>query len=369
MNDSPTNSGHSHPPFTTIKIEGFEVSCVALNPFEPGFSFGSDDGKVVFTNEAGTPLREMNGSPSGEAINGVASFGNSIAVSSRQEVTLRTWTPDDPRRLSVSLVPYGAHGICASPGGYYLAPLGTTGIMMMRADADPGDPVGVMTTDKENMYFYRVLARGGRDGKELLICAARHGGIGITEVRWGESNYNMRTATFPELDAVDVCFVGEGSGSSAMAAVSRDGLLILTHDMLRDEKPVTMRLQNIKGRAYRLLSARGHLFLLTSSALYGLMNLGKRLLEGPPLGKFIIPKLVIQMDAVDASLIDDRWLMIVMPDDVRRYDLDLIHASIPEDMYDGEVRPFTLESAEAETVEQRWEVDTITTGVRELVGA
>ena len=157
---------------------------------------------------------------------------------------------------------------------------------MMRANSGHGDPVGVMTTEKESMYFYRVLAgRGGRIGKDLLIRAARQGGIGIAEVQWGDNTYEMRTATFPELDAVDVCFVGGEAESPALAALGHDGSIILARDMLHDEKPLTMKFATVKGRAYRLLSTRGHLFLLTDSALYGLMNLGARLMQGLPFRK------------------------------------------------------------------------------------
>jgi hypothetical protein len=392
MNGAPLNGGTPRQFFTPIRMPGVEVSCVAPNPFRAGFSVGTDNGEVKFTDEGGAILGEMNGSPSGEAINGIASFANSIAVSSRQEVMLRTWAPENLKNLAVFKAPHGAHGVSATPGGYYVAPLGDAGIMMMKAGSGHGDPVGVMTTEKESMYFYRVLARRGRDGKDLLVCAARQGGIGIAEVRWGDNTFNMRTATFPELDVVDVCFVGGGPESPALAAVGRDGSLILVRDMLHDQKPVTMRFATVQGRAYRLLSARGHLFLLTSSALYGLMNLGNRLMRGLPSGKFTTPILTVQLKAVDASLIDDRWLPVVMPDEVLRFDLDLIDANIPEDIGDGEVRPATVktdgvpnETGEhgaadegipmptvevfgetGEATERSWKVENIPTGSRDL---
>lgn len=297
----------------------------------------------------------MNGSPSGEAINGIASIGRSIAVASRQEVMVYTRTKKHPEPRAHLMVPHGAHGIIATPGGYYVAPLGGTGIMMMKADSADGDPVGVMTAEKESMYFCRVLARRGGPGKDLLICAARQGGIGVAEVRWGDSICNMRTATFPELDAVDVCFVGGEPESPTLAAVGRDGSLILARDMLHDEKPLTMKFDTVKGRAYRLFSARGHLFLLTSSALYGLMNLGARLVHGLPSGKFTTPIFMMPLEAVDASLIGDRWLTVVMPDEVLRFDLELIHDNTPEET--------------SEAIEKPWECEEIRAGSRELAGA
>src|SRR4051794_12143235 len=117
MNEVPVNGGPTKKLFTPIRIPGVEVSCVAPNPFGPGFSLGTDNGEVKFTDEAGVILGEMKGSPSGEAINGIASFGNSIAVSSRQEVMLGTWAPGDSRRIAKFRVPHGAHGISATPSG------------------------------------------------------------------------------------------------------------------------------------------------------------------------------------------------------------------------------------------------------------
>jgi hypothetical protein len=357
MTGALANGDTLHPFFTPIKLAEFEVSCVAPNPFRNGFSFGSDDGKVMFTDDVGTPSATIIGSPSGEAINGIASFGKSFAVSSRHEVTLRSRSEEHFRSYDVLQISLGAHGICATPGGHYIAPLGGSGIMVLRVDSAPGDPAWVMTTEKESMNFYRIVARRTRDGEDLLICAARQGGIGVVQANWGENTYTMRTATFPELDAVDICHVGGNPLSPALAAVGRDGTLVLARGLLHDENPLTMKFDAVKGRAYRLLSARGHLFLLTSSGLYGLMNLGARLLEGFPTGKFTTPIFVMPMEAVDASLIGDRWLMAVLPDEVYRLDLEFIHNNTPRNIGAGEIRAMTSETVEAttETVEMPWE--------------
>jgi hypothetical protein len=361
VSGTPLNGRTSRSFFTSIKIDGFEVSCAAPNPFRAGFAFGSDNGKMKFTDEAGTLLLDLNGSPSGESLNGIAGFGRSIAVSTRKEVALRTWRVEKPDLHTVSVVPHGAHGINATPGGYYVAPLGQAGIMMMKAESGPGDPVGVMTAENEDMYFYRVLARRGRGRKDLLVCATRRGGIGIAEVRWEDNTYNMRTATFSGLDSVDVCFVGGEPDSPAVAAVGLDGSIVLARDLLHDKNPVTMKFDTVQGRAYRLLLARGHLFLLTSCALYGLMNLGTRLMHGLPEGKFTTPIFMMPMEAVDASVIDDRWLLVVMVDEVRKFDLDLIQIHTLADIRDGEIREATVEP-----IERLWKYADIRPESREL---
>jgi hypothetical protein len=232
--------------------------------------------------------------------------------------------------------------------------------MILKADSKEGDFVGVMTAERDNMYFYRALAQLGRDGKDLLICAARHAGIGIAEMRCGDESYTMRTATLPGLDAIDVCFVGGEPESQALAAVGRDGTLILVRDVLHTKEPLTMKFNAVEGKAFRLLSARGHLFLLTSSAFYGFMNLGKRLLEGLPEGKFTTQILAIPLEAVDASFVGDRWLPVVMPNEVLRFDLDLIEANTPTRNGD-ETRHAAFETVDVTgvTIEPSWESNDI----------
>jgi hypothetical protein len=314
------------------------------------------------TNEAGDLLSEpLKLSPSGEAINGIACSGFSLAVSTRREIMLRTWTAATPDRWAVAGVPHGARGITAVPSGCCVAPLGRSGVMILQPTAQPDQPVGVITSDKERMYFYRVIALPGRDGQDLLVCAMRQGGIGITEVLWGQATYNLRVATFPGLDLVDVCAVGGPPEAPAVAGVGRDGSLFLVRDALRDKNPVTMRFDTVQGTAYRILSARGHIFVLTSRGLFGLMNLGAILVQGLPSGKFVTPVRVIPMEAVDANMVGDRWMLIVMADEVLKFDVSLIEGDIPQGLRNGEIRQVT-----GETLTPDWQVQRVQQKPREL---
>jgi len=370
MKGASSNGATLQPHVTRIKIPDFEVSCVAMNSFGPGFAIGADDGRLQCTDEEGRLLLDMIGSLSGEAINGIASYGRSMAVSTRHEVTLRTWPQEQLRHFDVLVAPHGAHGISATQSGYYVAPLGETGILWMKADAGADEPPQVMTTAKAGMYIYRVVAQTCQPGQDLLLCAARKSGLGLLAVQWGDSTCQMRHATFPELDVVDVCFVGGSSAAPVVAGVGRDGVLILAPDLLHDVAPLLLKFAAVQGRAYRLLSAGGHLFLLTSSALYVLLNLGTRLLQGLPSGKFTTPIFAMPLEAVDASLIGDRWLLIVLPDEVLRLDLKQMFANAPGYRSEGEssAPPLPLLEETATTVEERWEFENIQTGTRDLAG-
>jgi hypothetical protein len=366
MNRLPPNGSASPSLFTPIRFKDFAVSWAGPNPLGPGFAFGSEDGRVLLTDEAGVPFQEqIRESITDEAINGIAGSGMSLAVSSRDEVVLLTWTAADPHKKAISGISSGAHGIITAASGSYVAPLGRGGIMILPPNSvRPDDPIGLITPGKEGSYSYRVIALTGPGGKDLLICAARQGGMGVTEYDGGPGNFPMKVLTFVGLDLVDVCAVGGTPDSPAVAGVGRDGTLLLVRDALNNQNPVTIKFEGINGTAYRLLSARGHLFVLTSRGLFGLMNLGERLVKGLLAEAFTTPILVVPMEAVDANLIGDRWLLVTRPDEVLKFDVELIDRIMPENRLNGEVRDAT-----AETLTPDWKVHTVQQASRSLEGA
>jgi hypothetical protein len=146
---------------------------------------GSEDGRAVLTDESWQlTARPIQASPAKAAINGIANCGGSLAFSTTQEVMVMAFRGQNPDPASRPVVTsHGTHGIAAAPGGYFVAPLGRSGIMLLKPDSLPGDPVGMLTTDKPDMYFYRVAAiRGGGD-EDLLFSACRQGGLGVTASR------------------------------------------------------------------------------------------------------------------------------------------------------------------------------------------
>jgi hypothetical protein len=41
---------------------------------------------------------------------------------------------------------------------------------------------------------------------------------------------------------------------------------------------------------------------------------------------------------VDANLVDDKWLLVVTAEDVRKFDVRLLHDSTPQSLAEGETR-------------------------------
>jgi len=50
--------------------------------------------------------------------------------------------------------------------------------------------------------------------------------------------------------------------------------------------------------------------------------------------------LTLPMDAIDANMAGDHWLVVVLPDEVRRFDADWIHDNVPKDITGHDVQDF-----------------------------
>jgi hypothetical protein len=111
-----------------------------------------------------------------------------------------------------------------------------------------------------------------------------------------------------------------------------------------------MRFDDIKGIAYRLFSAGGHIIVLTSHAIYLLVDLARRFLSGEPVDRQPTYMRVRAIEAVDANLVDGHWLLTVTPDSVLRFDLNLVAGA------QGEVGRFEEpREVGATSIQTRWE--------------
>ncbi len=358
MNRLPGNGDRSAPLFTRVQLpKGFEVCWAGPQPFRDGFCFGSDDGRLLFTDEKGAQLRLGAASDSGEAINGVAGVGTAMAVSTRQEVNLFPLLDNVGGHDFSVVIPHGAHGITTTPSGYFIAPLGRTGIMTVKPPLSPSSRATVYSDDGTDFSAYRVISLHSAADGEVMACAGRLGGIGAAKFSGGQQTQHMTTVTFKALDIVDLCALRSEADSLAVAALGRDGTLILFQDILHDRQPLRIRYDAVEGVAYRILSCRGDIFLLTSKALYLLAGLAGRFVAGEPVEGVTTPVFVVRAEGVDANLCGEEWLLVVTPDEVRKFDVRLMHDSTPQDLSQGEIRDwnpknFPLE-AERRHLQQR----------------
>jgi hypothetical protein len=328
MTQLPQNSNGTIVKYHDIRFpEGFEVSWAGKfsPPTDPPglcLCFGSANGNLLFTDEFGQQqIGPRKGSPSGEAINGVAQAGDWLAVSTRQEVHF--W-PTNGGAGGGSL-PHGAHGITATPSGSFIAPLGRLGVLAVQPPLGNGEPLMVHQPDNESLYVYRVAILRSRAGGEVLACAARQGGIIAGEFTSSQETHAMSTAPFKDLDIVDICPLCPETDSLAAVALGRDGSLVLFRDVLTDPMPMPVKFDSVKGVAYRVVCCRGDIYILTSKGLYVLANFGSRFVNGEPTDGFSPPVLPLPMEAIDMNLVDGRWLLVILSNLVRKFDVDFIH--------------------------------------------
>jgi hypothetical protein len=83
----------------------------------------------------------------------------------------------------------------------------------------------------------------------------------------------------------------------------------------------------VTGTVYRVLSARGDLYLLTSDALFVLVGIAARFLDLSVSGSVSTDILRIPIEASDANLVNQRWLLATGVDDLYRLDVEKMPCS------------------------------------------
>ncbi len=325
-------NGSPHPLYKSIRFDDFDVTWAGPNPFRPGFCFGSDDGRLRFTDEEGNIVGPTFPQvASHEAINGVVLHDACLAVSTRAEVTLFLMHDGHAKSVTRAEVPVGAHTIIATDSGYFVAPAGMSGAMLMKVRPTNGEVVDAHSMTDEGIYFYRAIALSNTQGREMLVFAIRQTGIGIMPFSGKIEKQDMTTAHFNGQDIVDVCPLDPDGQSSAFVAAARNGTLYLFRDALTDREPATFKFKTVQGTLYRVLSCRGHLFVLTNKGLFVLAELAGRFLRGEWVKGETTQILTVLMEGVDIGVASDNDVLAVTTDAVLRFDVDAIEKSIPVD--------------------------------------
>ena len=342
----------------------FDVCWAGPNPIvENGLCFGFTDGKVLFADALGRPLWPLGpGSDSGEAINGVARAGTWLGVSTREDVNLLP-LPGTPGGFDYhATIPFGAHGITTTADGYFIAPLGRNGIMAVQPPTDRKAIPQAYSAQEPGIYAYRLIILHPKAGSEVIACATRLGGIAVGEFVGGKEKLNLKRATVPGLDVVDICPLEPGTESLAVAALGRDGSVALFQDVLHGKKSKTTKFRSVQGTAYSIFSSHGDIHILTSKGLYVLGELAGRFLRNELVSGITTPVRVSPMGAVDANLVYNRWLLIVIPGAVLRLDLEAVHREVLDHLGDAEIQ----ESQAADGGAVDWEWREIETASKEL---
>jgi hypothetical protein len=263
-----------------IHFDDFEISWAGENPLKGEFCFGSVDGRVRTLNN---PQPSDVASPSGEAVNGIAFSSRAMAVSTRADVGFIVL--DDKNHPHRAIYDGGAHGVIATSSGGFVAPLGRNGLLTMKPIRGPEQVLATSRVDVNNdrINFYK-LARCIGDGKtDLVVGASRSDGLAIIELNSLEDRINPGHTHFlrtPGLDVVDVCPLNSPDRPRTVVWLGIDRSIHLSLDILEDRPSKSIRIKELQGKAYSILQDRGHLFLLTTEAVYIFPDLATRFLSG-----------------------------------------------------------------------------------------
>lgn len=343
-------------------FEGPEVTWAGPHPFAPGLCFGFEDGSLRFLGEKGLGQHQQV-SPAREAINGVASVGShSLAVSTRADITFIEM--DDHSRCTYES---GSHGVVATPSGYFIAPLGPSGLLAVRPEKGASQSMMVTDTTEDRLYFYRMAVVHDGDGKEVLVFANRRQGVGISDFPGDGKRRRIHTQTFEGLDVVDVCAVRDGTLSAV--AISPKAEVVLFRDVTSKHRPLSVRLGGIQGSVYRVLCLAGRLYVLSSTALYIWSDFVAGAQRG--VSASAIPPIVFPMQAVDMSICTGEYLVIVMAANqvqaVRLDDLPAAKRAARHEKSNG-LSEELAQAVKVESFEPRWLEDDVEQGIMAHAG-
>ena len=283
-----------------------DLSWVGENPRMPGLILGFCDGDSVFTDTSGEFLTlRQRLSERGEAINGVASIGQSMyAASTRSEITI--FESRDRRSRPVVTMPYGAHGVVATKSGIMLAPMGHDGFITSRQSAPGDDTLTVVHGSEPGRYFYHAAALDDGHGAESVIFAGRRGGFGVIAFDSAGETPLLRIAR-DDLDIIDVCAVAPGSLSAV--AVSKFGEGVFIQDAPRGNVATDFTLAGIVGPIRKILATPRHLFVLSSKTFRVAIGLTAAILHGDIGGA--MPTFDIDVDAHGMALVGGYILLLM----------------------------------------------------------
>jgi hypothetical protein len=307
-----------------IRLPNFEISWAGEGPWNQCLCFGSEDGRFAFKKiDDPTAYYSPNSVvESSEAINGISFINEQMAVSTRNEVVFFRKVPFGDQNSEPKTYEGGAHHVIATSSGRFVAPLGPNGVLFKEPDQSVFQKLRVFKAAGKEFNFYRIVGLGPTDRGDVLACAMRRDGIATTVLSVPEGTGSIEDPrTYPGLDVVDICSLKSEEFPFAAVTLGIDRSLHLFRNVLNDQSPATLQIKGLEGTAYRVLSAQGHIFLLTSQSLYTFNGLASRFLSGREIGgPLTIPGLDFQ--AVDANLAFGRWLLVIMPDKVISIDID-----------------------------------------------
>jgi hypothetical protein len=276
-------------------------------------------------------------------VTGVAFWDSFMAVSTPNKIVIQYHNPEKKQAKETG-VEVGAHGILATPSGRFLAPIGVGGLLEIKPDLNISGFPNLHAPKGRVLNFYSAVSLPGvslpGDGSETIVCSTRRDGIALVSLPQQDSGGRVRVKPCEGVDVVDVCALGYPDWPGAVAAIGIDCSVFLMKNGLEEVGPLALRFAGMQGNAYRILSARGNLFVLTSEFLYVLTELAHRFVHGNHLEiGGATPVRAIPLRAVDMFLAYDQWLLIILPEYVVSVDIQSFLGESPQGSFiNGQVQ-------------------------------
>jgi hypothetical protein len=305
-----------------LSVDGYNLSWAGECPWiEDSLAFGSEEGRLhILPGVKSDQVYSL--AATSEAVNGVAFSGRHVAVTSRNEVFVGTAEDSsDPRRLRTHYFNAGAIGVVVSSSGSFIAPMGGDGFYLLKPGPG-GDFKGLIASSPEHpLVFQKIVRLADTAAGEVFVSASREEGLVAVTLHEGELTGPFLGRSLPGLDIVDVCALRDPRLPLAAAGVSRKGAVVFSRDATSDDRPQIVHFAELRGTAYAVLSAKGHLLLLTDHALYVFKDLASRLLAGEyPVKDVAVSTLVC--DGSDVYSLREDAILIPEEGKVLRFEVD-----------------------------------------------
>ena len=315
---------------------GSSITWAGASPLEHDLCFGTEEGQIWFADlgRVAGPLTSdsrVSGSTmpgftiTEEAVNGVAFTPDLMAVSTRSEITFARWTAGPPAQFHLNgEYAGGAHGVIATPGGVLAAPLGPDGLLLVEPTGAGAYSRRRLRAEGIEISFYRIAHLGvDRGGRDVYAAAGRDAGAMEVVIDAGGGPGEITASSDPRhpLDVVDVCSLPSVSHPFASASLGIDNAIYLSRGIVGDRAPVCLRFADLRGTAYSIASAAGHLFLLTSEALYTFPDLVSGYLDGDRLHRRRGVSR-ISVDPIDMALVYGSHVLLTLDEGIAKFEID-----------------------------------------------
>jgi hypothetical protein len=304
-----------------IAVPGRRITCALAGLDEERFLFGLEDGWILETGVS-APLAgsvPFQAATEQEPINGIAFTSPDerlyLGVTTRSELRVHRFREDGSRPRSFGYR-HGGHGICSTVHNGFVLPMGPDGFITLTPGNEGRFEVEEFVSTSGKPYCYKISPLGhvGADGLEHFVAALRTDGVGLIGVpKRGKPRF-LKNARIEAkvMDFVSVCSINDVDYPLAFVALGRDRTIHFFRDIRRSPDMRSLRLSVSGGSGYRILSAQGHLLVLTDQGLYILMNVVKDFLKGKPIGGFMSVRFV-EIEASDFTVAHGKWVLFVTP--------------------------------------------------------